>query len=123
LPMRMKTIVPLLVSVVNTGEVCYIFAGRTSEADADRSIREPKQLGIKLVDADWDIAHDAGRFKARHKMSFADCFAAALAKHRKPQSEILWLRLAANRRRTRRREMVLPISAPSGSPGPIRIRA
>jgi len=75
--------VPLLMNVVNAGEVWYITARRTSEADADRSMREPKQLGIELVDADWDIAHDAGRFKAKHKMSFADCFAAALANQRK----------------------------------------
>jgi len=75
--------VPLLMSVVNAGEVWYIIARRASESDADRSIRELKQLGIKLVDADWDIAHDAGKFKAKHKMSFADCFAAALAKQRK----------------------------------------
>ena len=75
--------VPLLMSVVNAGEVWYIIARRASESDADSSIRELKQLGIELVDADWDIAHDAGRFKAKHKMSFADCFAAALAKQRK----------------------------------------
>jgi ribonuclease VapC len=77
--------VPLLMSVVNAGEVWYIIARRTSEADADRSIRELKQLGIQWIDADWEIAHEAGRFKAKHKMSFADCFAAALAKHRKAQ--------------------------------------
>jgi predicted nucleic acid-binding protein len=75
--------VPLLMSVVNAGEVWYIIARRTSEADADRSLRALKQLGIELVDADWDLAHDAGRFKAKHKMSLADCFAAALAKQRK----------------------------------------
>lgn len=46
-------------------------------------MRELKQPGIELVDADWDIAHDAGRFKAKHRMSFADCFAAALAKQKK----------------------------------------
>ena len=77
--------IPLLMSVVNAGEVWYIISRRASDADADRSIRELKQLGIKLVDADWDLAHDAGRFKAKHKMSFADCFAAALAKQRKAQ--------------------------------------
>ena len=75
--------VPLLMSVVNAGEVWYIIARRTSEADADRSVRELRQLGIEWVDADWDIAHQAGRFKAKHQMSFADCFAAALAKHTK----------------------------------------
>jgi predicted nucleic acid-binding protein len=75
--------VPLLMSVVNAGEVWYILARRTSEADADRSIRQLKQLGIEMVDADWEIAHQAGNFKAKNKMSFADCFAAALAKHQK----------------------------------------
>jgi predicted nucleic acid-binding protein len=75
--------VPLLMSVVNAGEVWYIIARRTSEADADRSIRQLKQLGIEMVDADWEIAHAAGKFKAKNKMSFADCFAAALAKQKK----------------------------------------
>ena len=75
--------IPLLMSVVNAGEVWYIIARRTSEADADRTIRELKQLGIEWVDADWEIAHEAGRLKAKHQMSFADCFAAALAKQRK----------------------------------------
>jgi ribonuclease VapC len=75
--------VPLLMSVVNAGEVWYIIARRTSEADADRSLRQLKQLGIEMVDADWEIAHQASKFKAKKKMSFADCFAAALAKQRK----------------------------------------
>jgi ribonuclease VapC len=77
--------VPLLMSIVNAGEVWYIIARRTSETEADRSIRELKQLGIDFIDAGWEVAHEAGRFKAKHRMSFADCFAAALAKHRKAQ--------------------------------------
>jgi predicted nucleic acid-binding protein len=75
--------VPLLMSVVNAGEVWYIIARRASEADADRSIRQLRQLGIAMVDADWEIAHEAGKFKAKKRMSFADCFAAALAKQKK----------------------------------------
>jgi ribonuclease VapC len=75
--------VPLLMSVVNAGEIWYIIARRTSDAEADRSIRQLKQLGIEMVDADWEIAHEAGKFKAKNKMSFADCFAAALAKQKK----------------------------------------
>jgi uncharacterized protein len=75
--------IPLLMSVVNAGEVWYIIARRTSEADADRVLRQLKQLGIEMVDADWEIAHQAGKFKAKNKMSFADCFAAALAKLKK----------------------------------------
>jgi predicted nucleic acid-binding protein len=75
--------IPLLMTVVNAGEVWYILAREASLADADASIRQLRQLGIEFVNADWDLAHDAGTFKAKHKMSFADCFAAALAKQRK----------------------------------------
>lgn len=75
--------VPLLMTVVNAGEVWYIIAREASVTDADASVRQLRQLGIEFVDADWDLAHDAGGFKAKYKMSFADCFAAALAKQRK----------------------------------------
>ncbi|HYJ86209.1 MAG TPA: type II toxin-antitoxin system VapC family toxin [Pyrinomonadaceae bacterium] len=75
--------IPLLMTVVNAGEVWYILAREASVAEADASVRQLRQLGIAFVNADWDLAHDAGGFKAKHKMSFADCFAAALAKQRK----------------------------------------
>ena len=74
---------PLFMSVVNAGEVWYILARRASEGDANRGIHELRQLGIEFVDADWNLAHEAAGFKAKHRMSFADCFAAALAKHKK----------------------------------------
>jgi uncharacterized protein len=75
--------IPLLMSVVNAGEVWYIVARQTSVPDADTSIRQLRDLRIQFVDADWDLARAAGYFKSRNKMSFADCFAAALAKQRK----------------------------------------
>lgn len=75
--------IPLLMSVVNAGEVWYIVARESSVADADVSINQLRDLGIEFVDADWNLAKDAGYFKSRNKMSFADCFAAALAKQRK----------------------------------------
>ena len=75
--------IPLFMSVVNAGEVWYIIARETSVGDADRSITELRHLGIDFVDADWPLAHEAGGFKSKHKMSFADCFAAALAKQKK----------------------------------------
>lgn len=75
--------IPLFMSVVNAGEVWYIIARETSVVDADRSITELRHLGIEFVDADWQLAHEAGRFKSKHKMSFADCFAAAVAKQKK----------------------------------------
>lgn len=74
--------VPLLMSVVNAGEVWYILAREVSIAEADSSIRQLRQLGIKFVDADWDLTREAAGFKSKHKMSYADCFAAALARQK-----------------------------------------
>lgn len=77
--------VPLLMMVINAGEVWYIIAREVSAADADASIKQLGELGIEFVDADWPLAKDAGHFKSKNKMSFADCFAAALAKQRNAQ--------------------------------------
>jgi predicted nucleic acid-binding protein len=74
---------PLMMTVVNAGEIWYITARETSEDDADRTIMELTQLGIQFFDADWKLAREASRFKVKGKMSFADCFAAALAKENK----------------------------------------
>lgn len=77
--------IPLLMSVVNAAEVWYITARRRSEADADSGIHVLRELGVRFVEADWGLAKEAGRFKAKYRMSFADCFAAALARDRKAQ--------------------------------------
>lgn len=74
--------IPLLMTVVNAGEVWYILAREVSVAEADSSIRQLRQLGIDFIDADWGLAHEAAGFKSKHKMSFADCFAAALARQK-----------------------------------------
>ncbi len=75
--------IPLFMSVVNAAEVWYIVARRRSPSDADAGIHLLRQFGIHFVEADWELAKTAGYFKARNKMSFADCFAAALAKQKK----------------------------------------
>lgn len=75
--------IPLLMTVVNVGEVWYIVARETSAADADASIKQLGDLGIQFVEVDWDLAKNAGYFKSRNRMSFADCFAAALARQYK----------------------------------------
>ena len=77
--------IPLLMSVVNAGEVWYIVARETSTSEADSSIKQLRDLGVQIIDADWEIARGAGHFKSKNRMSFADCFAAALAKQRKAQ--------------------------------------
>ena len=72
----------LLMSVVNVGEVWYIIARETSPADAESSVTELRQLGIDFVEADWLLAREAARYKSKHRMSYADCFAAALTKQK-----------------------------------------
>jgi predicted nucleic acid-binding protein len=74
---------PLMMTVVNAGEIWYITARETSEDEADLTLGELAHLGIEFVDVGWRLAREAARFKAKGKMSFADCFAAALAKENK----------------------------------------
>jgi ribonuclease VapC len=75
--------IDLMMSVVNAGEVWYILARKTSAAEADNSVSDIRQLGIEFVEASWKFAQAAAALKAKHSMSFADCFAAALAKDTK----------------------------------------
>lgn len=72
--------VPLYMSVVNVCEVWYILSREVSESEADASIGELERLGITFVEANWNLARAAAELKSKHKMSLADCFAAALAK-------------------------------------------
>jgi ribonuclease VapC len=74
--------IPLLTTVVNAGEVWYITARNASEEDADEAIEDLRRLGIDFVDADWALTKTAATFKAKGKMSYADCFAVALAKNK-----------------------------------------
>ncbi len=75
----------LLMSVVNLGEVWYSIARTNSPEIADQYIHEIKGMGIEIVDADWQLTHQAAKFKANGKISYADCFAAALAKSHKAE--------------------------------------
>jgi predicted nucleic acid-binding protein len=71
---------PLLMTVVNAGEIWYVFARRTSVAEADKSIKVLEEIGIKFVDVDWPLTKLAAGFKVKGNISYADCYAAALTK-------------------------------------------
>jgi uncharacterized protein len=75
--------IPIYMSVVNVGEVWYTIAREVSEEDANASVKSLRDLRIQFEDANWDITQEAARFKSRNKMSYADAFAAALAKLKK----------------------------------------
>ncbi|HTN70706.1 MAG TPA: type II toxin-antitoxin system VapC family toxin [Methylomirabilota bacterium] len=72
-----------LLSVVNWGEVYYITLREAGRQRADEVAHLISTLPIHLIPADLELARQAAIFKANKKMSYADCFAAALAKHRR----------------------------------------
>ena len=74
---------PLLICVVNWGEVWYNIARRQGEQVADRFINEIDKMAIEIVEADRELTLLAAKFKAKHAMAYADCYAAALAKLRR----------------------------------------
>ena len=75
----------LLLSVVNWGEVYYGMWRAGGEKAAQDAARDISRLPIELVDADLHLTRQAATYKATHKMSYADAFAAALAKEKKAE--------------------------------------
>jgi predicted nucleic acid-binding protein len=74
---------PLLMSVINWGEVYYAIWRARGEKAANSKLQETAQLPIELVDVDAELARLAASLKAQHDLPYADCFAAALAQTRK----------------------------------------
>jgi len=72
-----------LLSAVNWGEVYYITLREAGQPRADEVAHVISTLPIHVVQADLEFAKQAAIFKSKKKMSYADCFAAALAKHRR----------------------------------------
>jgi uncharacterized protein len=69
-------------SSINLGEVWYSLARRKSRDIADQQLAILAQIGLERVDVDWPMVLQAADYKSRHKISYADAFAAALAKQR-----------------------------------------
>ena len=75
----------LLMSVINWGEIYYSIMRGASQEIADAKAHEIAGMRIELVPVDvgdLELIRQAAAFKATKKMSYADCFAAALAKLR-----------------------------------------
>lgn len=71
---------PLLMSVINAGEIWYIVARLRSEKDAEATIAWLREIGVRFIDADWTLTKTAAEFKVKGNISYADCHAAAVAK-------------------------------------------
>ncbi|MDL5053959.1 type II toxin-antitoxin system VapC family toxin [Oscillatoria laete-virens NRMC-F 0139] len=77
----------LFMSAVNWGEVYCATMRKTSRAVADQLAGQIASLPIEIVGVSEDLhmVRQASLYKASYKMSYADCFAAALAKDRKAE--------------------------------------
>jgi predicted nucleic acid-binding protein len=75
----------LSLCLINWGEVVYQFERLGGKAAAESVIAEIEQLPIELIPVDKALTRQAAAFKARGGLSYADCFAAALAKERKTE--------------------------------------
>jgi predicted nucleic acid-binding protein len=80
-----ETGVTLLITTVNLGEAWYSLARAYSEKQADQALAQLLQMGVEVVPADWELTYQAAHFKVRGNISYADCFAVALAKARKAE--------------------------------------
>lgn len=69
---------PLVMSVVNWGEVYYSIWRAHGEKAAAIKLREIAQLPLQIVDVDMELTQLAATLKAQHNLPYADCFAAAV---------------------------------------------
>jgi len=70
----------ILMTTVNYGEVYYIILRECGKEKLNEIEKIIDTLPIDIIDVDKNLAEQAARFKANKKISYADCFAAALAK-------------------------------------------
>jgi predicted nucleic acid-binding protein len=69
----------VFICVVNWGEVIYHALRSGGENTAKLAEDAMRILPLQVVEANKDLTLLAAHLKADHKMSYADCFAAALA--------------------------------------------
>ncbi len=70
----------MMISAVNYGELFYAVLKKSGKDAALKARDMVDVLGIEVIDAGRELSLLAGSYKASNKMSFSDCFCAALAK-------------------------------------------
>lgn len=76
---------PLLMCIVNWGEVYYQVARRFGDPKAQEIEQLIQTLPITLVEADKELTREAARIKTTKRMAYADCLAVALARLKKAE--------------------------------------
>ena len=76
----------LLMHVINWGEIYYTTMRRGGESAAKSVAADIGQMPINIVEStNFELVRRAAAFKATKKLSYANCFAAALAKLRRAE--------------------------------------
>lgn len=71
----------LLMHIINWGEIYYTTMRRGGRSAADSIATDIRQMPITIVESTgFELVKQAAMFKATKRLSYADCFAAALAK-------------------------------------------
>lgn len=73
----------IFLSVINWGEMYYIALREGGKERAELYRETFARYPIAIVEANKELTLQAAHFKANYKISYADAFAAALAKNRK----------------------------------------
>ena len=69
--------------VINLGEIYYHFLRTGGNNTGETILRVIRTLPLKIIEANIELTLSAGKIKAYNKMSYADCFAAALTENKK----------------------------------------
>ena len=75
-----QTGVQLFMSLINWGEVYYTRIVDVDKEQAEWTEKVMEQFPISVIPPDLDMTRQAALFKSLGGISYADCFAAALAK-------------------------------------------
>lgn len=79
LKLAQKNNVNLLMSSINFGEIYYIVYRKVGLKKAKELYSAITAIPIQIINPDIDTVILAAQIKAKKRMSYADCFAAALA--------------------------------------------
>ena len=69
----------LKMSLINWGEVYYSMYRSKGAEKAQQAVFIMEELNIQQIDVDRDLIYQAAKLKSLYTISYADCFAAALA--------------------------------------------
>lgn len=77
----------LLLSAINWGEIYYAVMRASSQELAEEKAKDIAGMAVEIVPVkeDLEMVRQAAIYKARHRLAYADCFAAALAHLRKAE--------------------------------------